>query len=50
MSPSYSVSELETALAVRTALCVLFGVLFAVAVLINVLGQPFIDMLLLLWN
>ncbi|MCG5072242.1 hypothetical protein [Paraburkholderia tagetis] len=47
---TYTQSDFEMAHAIRTAICIVFGVLFAVAVLINVLGQPLINVLFPFWN
>lgn len=47
---TYTQSDFEMAHAIRTALCVVFGVLFAVSLLISLLEKPLIDVLLPFWN
>ncbi|MCP3709759.1 hypothetical protein M3I54_22710 [Paraburkholderia sp. CNPSo 3274] len=47
---TYTASDFKMALVIRTALCVLFGVFFAAAVLCSFLEQPLIDVLFPFWR
>lgn len=47
---TYTQSDFEMAHAIRTALCVVFGVLFVISVLISLLGQPLTNALFPFWN